>query len=85
MRPTPRVVRTLPFGSLDTNSLPSGAAETNTGEFIIGGAANLKLGHHLVVLKDTPLCNAWLTMLLGPGVNSERHGDSTGMVKELLA
>ena len=30
-----------PFGSLDTKSVPSGAAETNTGEFTIGGAANV--------------------------------------------
>jgi hypothetical protein len=52
---------------------------------LTGGAANLKLGHHLVLPKDTPLCNVWLTMLHGLGIEAERHGDSTGVVKELIA
>ncbi|MDH4451551.1 MAG: DUF1552 domain-containing protein [Verrucomicrobiota bacterium] len=52
---------------------------------LTGGAANLKLGHHLVLPKDTPLCNVWLTMLHGLGIEAERHGDSTGLVKELRA
>jgi hypothetical protein len=52
---------------------------------LTGGAANLKLGHHLVLPKDTPLCNVWLTMLNGLGIQAERHGDSTGVVKELIA
>ena len=51
---------------------------------LTGGAANLKLGHHLVLPKDTPLCNVWLTMLHGLGIEAERHGDSTGVVKELI-
>ena len=51
---------------------------------LTGGAANLKLGHHLVLPKDTPLCNVWLTMLNGLGIDAERHGDSTGVVKELI-
>ena len=36
--------------------------------------------------KDTPLCNVWLTMLHGIGIDLkqlERHGDSTGVMKEL--
>jgi hypothetical protein len=52
---------------------------------LTGGAAKLKLGHHLVLPKDTPLCNVWLTMLHGLGIEAERHGDSTGVVKELQA
>ena len=52
---------------------------------LTGRAANLKLGHHLVLPKDTPLCNVWLTMLNGLGIQAERHGDSTGVVKELQA
>ena len=52
---------------------------------LTGGAAKLKLGHHLVLPKDTPLCNVWLTMLNGLGIETERHGDSTGVVKELQA
>ena len=50
---------------------------------LTGGGANLKLGQHLVLSKDTPLCNVWLTMLRGMGIDAERHGDSTGVVKEL--
>lgn len=52
---------------------------------LAGGGARLKLGRHLVVRKDTPLCNAWLTLLGGLGIAAERHGDSTGVVKELQA
>ena len=57
----------------------------NCPTLLTGGAANLKLGQHLVLPKDTPLANVWLTMLNGIGVEAERHGDSTGMVKELQA
>ena len=52
---------------------------------LAGGGANLKLGQHLVLLKDTPLCNVWLTILNGMGIEVERHGDSTGVIKELQA
>ncbi len=52
---------------------------------LTGGAAKLKFGHHLVLPKDTPLCNVWLTMLHGLGIEAERHGDSTGLVKQLMA
>ena len=52
---------------------------------LTGGGANLKLGQHLALPKDTPLCNVWLTMLQGMGIKTERHGDSSGMVKELQA
>lgn len=52
---------------------------------LAGGGAGIKLGQHLVLPKDTPLCNVWLTLLQGIGIPAERHGDSTGTVKELLA
>jgi len=55
----------------------------NCPTILAGGGANLKLGQHLVAAKDTPLCNVWLTILHGLGVEAERHGDSSGMVKEL--
>jgi hypothetical protein len=48
-----------------------------------GGAAGLKLGQHIALREKAPLCNAWLTLLHGLGVTAERHGDSTGVVKEL--
>jgi hypothetical protein len=53
---------------------------------VAGGGAGIQLGRH-VVLKDknTPLCNLWLTLLNGCGIQAQRHGDSTGVLKELLA
>ena len=57
----------------------------NCPTILAGGGANLKLGQHLVLPKDTPLCNVWLTMLRGIGLDVERHGDSSGVVKELQA
>lgn len=58
---------------------------TNCPTVLTGGGANLKLGEHLVLPEDTPLCNVWLTMLHGMGIDVERHGDSSGIVKELQA
>jgi hypothetical protein len=57
----------------------------NCPTIVAGGGAGLNLGKHLVLPKDTPLCNVWLTLLNGIGVDITRHGDSTGPVKELLA
>ena len=56
---------------------------TNCPTILTGGGANLKLGQHLVLPKDTPLCNVWLTILHGMSIDVERHGDSSGVVKEL--
>ncbi|MCH1438569.1 MAG: DUF1552 domain-containing protein [Rubripirellula sp.] len=58
---------------------------TNCPTILTGGGANLHLGQHLVLPKDTPLCNVWLTMLQGLGIDTPRHGDSTGVVKQLQA
>jgi hypothetical protein len=55
----------------------------NCPTILAGGGSEIKLGQHLVLPKDTPLCNVWLTLLNGIGVKTERHGDSTGVVKEL--
>ena len=57
----------------------------NCPTLLTGGGAGIKLGHSIVTPKDTPLCNAWLTLLHGLGVSAERHGDSTGVLKELVA
>lgn len=57
----------------------------NCPTLLTGGGAGIKLGHNIVVAKDTPLCNAWLTLLHGIGVDAERHGDSSGVIKELVA
>ena len=57
----------------------------NCPTLLAGGASRIKLGQHIVLPKDTPLANVWLTLLQGIGAPVERHGDSTGIVKELLA
>jgi hypothetical protein len=57
----------------------------NCPTLLSGGGAGIKLGQHLVLPKDTPLCNVWLTLLNGSGIPCQRHGDSTGLVKELIA
>jgi hypothetical protein len=57
----------------------------NCPTLLTGGGAHLKLGQHLVLPKDTPLANVWLTLLHGLGVPAERHGDSTGVIQQLQA
>ncbi|MEQ1860942.1 MAG: DUF1552 domain-containing protein [Chthoniobacteraceae bacterium] len=57
----------------------------NCPTILAGGGASVRLGQHLVLPRNTPLCDAWLTMLHGLDIPAERHGDSTGVVKELQA
>ena len=71
----------LAYGS----NIRTGHELSNCPTILTGGAAGLKLGHSIVAPKDTPLCNAWLTLLHGVGVNVERHGDSSGVLKEIIA
>lgn len=51
---------------------------------IAGRGAGIRMGEHVVLPPRTPLCNLWLTLLRGSGVEAESHGDSTGMLRELL-
>jgi len=71
----------LAYGS----NIRTGHDLTNCPTLLTGGAAGMKLGHNLVVEKNTPLCNVWLTMLKGTGVKVDRHGDSTGIIEDLIA
>ncbi len=71
----------LAYGS----NIRTGHELSNCPTIVTGRGAGLKLGHNLVAPKDTPLCNAWLAMLRGVGVQAERHGDSSGVLKEILA
>lgn len=71
----------LAYGS----NLRSEHSLDNCPTLLTGGGAGIKLGQNIVAAKDTPLCNAWLTLLHGIGVKPERHGDSTGLLKELIA
>ena len=56
----------------------------NCPTLVAGGGAGIRLGQHVVVSDKTPLANLWLTLLQGSGVKAEKHGDSTGLVREIL-
>ena len=71
---------TVVFGS----NLRQAHTLENCPTLLAGGGSGIKLGQNLVVPRGTPLCNAWLTLLKGSGVKVERHGDSTGILKELI-
>ncbi len=71
----------LAYGS----NIRTGHELSNCPTILAGGGAGLKLGRHVVAPRDTPLCNAWLSLLHGVGGDAERHGDSTGPLKEILA
>jgi len=71
----------LAYGS----NIRSGHHLSNCPTLLTGGGAGVKLGENIVTSENTPLCNAWLTMLQGVGVEAERHGDSTGVLKQILA
>ena len=57
----------------------------NCPTLLAGGGAGIRMGEHLVLPKGTPLCDVWLTLLHGNGIETERHGDSTGILKQLRA
>ena len=58
---------------------------TNCPTLITGGGAGVKHGRHLVMDDPkTPLCNLWLSLLNGSGVDVKSHGDSTGRIEELF-
>lgn len=58
----------------------------NCPTLLTGGGAGIKLGQNIVMSDPkTPLCNVWLTLLNGVGVNAKSFGDSTGPIEELHA
>ena len=58
----------------------------NCPTLVAGGGAGVRLGQHLVMRDPkTPLCNLWLTLLRGNGLDVTSHGDSTGIIQELIA
>jgi hypothetical protein len=71
----------LAYGS----NIRTGHELSNCPTILSGGAAGLRLGQNIFAPKDTPLCNVWLTLLHQIGVQAERHGDSTGVLKEIIA
>lgn len=57
----------------------------NCPTLLTGGGAGIKHGKHIVMNDPkTPLCNLWLSLLNGVGVNVDAHGDSTGRINELF-
>lgn len=67
------------------SNIRTGHSLDNCPMVLAGRGAGLKLGRHVVLPKDTPLCNVWLTTLRGLGMDVARHGDSSNVVKELQA
>lgn len=57
----------------------------NCPTLVAGGGAGVKLGEHTVMPDKTPLCNLWLTLLQGSGIDVPRHGDSTGPLDAIRA
>ena len=57
----------------------------NCPTLVTGGGAGVKHGRHLVMEDPkTPLCNLWLSLLRGSGIEVESHGDSSGVIDELF-
>lgn len=56
----------------------------NCPTIVTGGAAGINHGQHLLMKEDTPLCNLWLSLLQGVGLDVDSHGDSTGTIDELF-
>jgi hypothetical protein len=70
---------TLVYGS----NIRTAHSLDNCPTLLAGRGAGIALGQNLVVPKGTPLCNAWLTILRGSGVDAEAFGDSTGLISGL--
>ena len=59
---------------------------TNCPTVVTGGGSGVKHGRNLVMEDPkTPLCNLWLSLLKGSGVEVESHGDSNGQIDALFA
>jgi len=57
----------------------------NCPTLVTGGGAGFKHGRHLVMDDPKyPLCNLWLSILQGSGIQAESFGDSTGRIDELF-
>jgi len=48
----------------------------------LSGKKEIKVMYNLIIAaKDTPHCNACLTLIRGGGVEAERHGESMEVIK----
>jgi hypothetical protein len=58
----------------------------NCPTIVTGGGSGIKHGRHLVMKEaKSPLCNLWLSILNGSGIETESHGDSTGVIESLFS
>lgn len=51
---------------------------------LAGRGGGLKTGQHLVSQNDTPMCNLFLSMLQGTGMDINEFGDSSGTLSGLV-
>jgi hypothetical protein len=72
---------TVVYGS----NIRTGHLLDNCPTVVSGRGAGIRLGENLVLPKNTPLCNLWLTLLQRSGVKVDKHGDSTGPLESILA
>jgi hypothetical protein len=72
---------TVVYGS----NIRTGHLLDNCPTIVSGRGAGIQLGKNLVLPKNTPLCNLWLTLLQRSGVRVDQHGDSTGPLDAILA
>ena len=72
---------TVAFGT----NLSSVHTLKNCPTLVAGGGSGFKQGQNIVMDNPkTPLCNLWLSMLRGSGIQQEKFGDSNGIIKELM-
>ena len=72
---------TVVYGS----NIRTGHSLDNCPTLVTGHGAGVRLGENIVLPKNTPLCNAWLTLLRQSSVAIESFGDSTGILDAILA
>jgi hypothetical protein len=72
---------TVVYGS----NIRTGHLLDNCPTLVAGRGAGIRLGENIVLPKNTPLCNLWLTLLQRSGVQVDKHGDSTGPLDSILA
>ena len=72
---------TITFGS-NINSMHT---LINCPTLVAGGGSGIKQGQHLVMENSrAPLCNLWLSLLQGSGIEADSFGGATGVIDGLL-
>ena len=71
---------TLTFGS----NIRVAHSMDNAPTLVAGGGAGMVHGRNMVLEKATPLCNLWLSMLQGSGIQTSAFGDSNDSIHALF-